>query len=112
MFKGVCKYDTGIESIAQMIDTVMNCLGIFKELPIINTAISAYKETQNLINKHNLIKLKNFIDSLNDGLVADEELKTELIKPETLNNIDLLTKLSKEQSSLEEVVSKYKRYKD
>ena len=41
-----------------------------------------------------------------------EELKTELIKPETLNNIDLLTKLSKEQSSLEEVVSKYKRYKD
>ena len=41
-----------------------------------------------------------------------EELKTELIKPETLNNIDLLTKLSKEQSSLEEVVSKYKRYKE
>ena len=41
-----------------------------------------------------------------------EELKTELIKPETLNNIYLLTKLSKEQSSLEEVVSKYKRYKD
>ena len=40
-----------------------------------------------------------------------EDLKTELIKPETLNNIDLLTKLSKEQSSLEEVVTKYKRYK-
>ena len=40
-----------------------------------------------------------------------EELKTELINPETLNNIELLTKLSKEQSSLEEVVTKYKRYK-
>ena len=89
MFKGVCRYDTGIESIAQMIDTVMNCLGVFKEVPIINTAIAAYKETQNLINKHNLIKLKNFIDSLNDGLVADEELKTHiqglLVQKEVLN---------------------------
>lgn len=40
-----------------------------------------------------------------------EEIKTELRKKETLNNIDLLTKLSKEQSKLEEVVNKYQRYK-
>lgn len=40
-----------------------------------------------------------------------EEIKTELTKKETLNNIDLLTKLSKEQSKLEEVVNKYQRYK-
>ena len=40
-----------------------------------------------------------------------EEIKQELTKPETLDNIDLLTKLSKEQSDLEEVVTKYKKYK-
>ena len=40
-----------------------------------------------------------------------EEIKTELTKKETLNNIDLLTKLSKEQRKLEEVVNKYQRYK-
>ena len=40
-----------------------------------------------------------------------EKIKTELTKPETLNNIDLLTKLSKEQSKLEEITIKYKRYK-
>lgn len=40
-----------------------------------------------------------------------EKIKIELTKPETLNNIDLLTKLSKEQSKLEEITNKYKRYK-
>src|SRR5574344_2110808 len=40
-----------------------------------------------------------------------EELKKELTTPENLGNIDLLTKLSKEQSSLEEITTKYKRYK-
>ncbi len=39
------------------------------------------------------------------------ELKEELTKPETLNNIELLTKLSKEQSALEETVNKYNEYK-
>ncbi len=40
------------------------------------------------------------------------ELTTELSKPETLNDVSLLTKLSKEQSSLEEVVNTYKKYKE
>ena len=38
------------------------------------------------------------------------ELKEKLTKPETLQNISLLTKLSKEQSSLEEIVNKYNDY--
>ena len=36
----------------------------------------------------------------------------ELTKSETLNNIELLTKLSKEQSSLTETVETYDRYKE
>ena len=40
------------------------------------------------------------------------DLKIELAKPETLSDIDLLTKLSKEQSSLEETVSLYQKYRD
>ena len=38
------------------------------------------------------------------------ELKEKLTEPETLQNISLLTKLSKEQSSLEEIVNKYNDY--
>ncbi len=41
-----------------------------------------------------------------------EELKNELTKPETLQNVNLLTKLSKEQSKLEETVTTYRRYKE
>jgi len=41
-----------------------------------------------------------------------EEIKTKLSSEEVLNNISLLTELSKEQSTLEEVVSKYKYYKN
>ena len=40
-----------------------------------------------------------------------EEITKELSTTEVLNNISLLTKLSKEQSSLKETVDKYKRYK-
>ena len=40
------------------------------------------------------------------------DLKEELTDSKTLNNIELLTKLSKEQSSLEETVSKYQEYKN
>ena len=52
------------------------------------------------------------IDRLESILKKYEDLKEELTKPETLNDVNLLTKLSKEQSSLEEVVTKYKRYKE
>lgn len=41
-----------------------------------------------------------------------EELKKKLTTEEVLNNISLLTELSKEQSSLEEIVNKYKHYKN
>ena len=40
------------------------------------------------------------------------EITKELTKPETLNNVKLLTELSKKQSSLEETVTLYKKYKD
>ena len=52
------------------------------------------------------------IDRLESILKKYEDLGKELTKPETLSDVNLLTKLSKEQSSLEEVVIKYKRYKD
>ena len=52
------------------------------------------------------------IERLESILKKYEELKLELTKPETLENVSLLTKLSKEQSDLEEVVNKYERYKD
>lgn len=39
------------------------------------------------------------------------EIGEELVKPETLNNVELLTELSKKQSSLEETVSLYREYK-
>ena len=51
------------------------------------------------------------IERLENILLKYNELQEELTKPETLSNIDLLTKLSKEQSSLEEVVTTYKEYK-
>ena len=51
------------------------------------------------------------INRLESILKKYEELNVSLTKPETLNDVDLLTKLSKEQSDLEEVVTKYKNYK-
>ncbi len=41
-----------------------------------------------------------------------EEVKQELVKPEVLNDYNLLKKLSKEQSDLEETVNKYDEYKN
>ncbi len=41
-----------------------------------------------------------------------EELGNELTKPETLQNVEMLTKLSKEQSKLEETVTTYRKYKN
>lgn len=52
------------------------------------------------------------IDRLEDILKRYEELEVELTKSEVIADIDLLTKLSKEHSDLEEVVSVYRRYKD
>ena len=40
------------------------------------------------------------------------QLVVELTKPETLQNVDLLTKLSKEQRKLEEIVLTYRKYKN
>ena len=51
------------------------------------------------------------INRLESILKKYEELSVSLTKPETLNDVDLLTKLSKEQSDLEEIVTKYKDYK-
>ncbi len=51
------------------------------------------------------------IDRLEKMLQKYNELTEELTKPETLNNINLLTKLSKEQSELRETVEKYNEYK-
>lgn len=51
------------------------------------------------------------IDRLEKTLEKYEELSQELLKPEVLQNIALLTELSKEQKSLEEIVNTYKEYK-
>ena len=51
------------------------------------------------------------IDRLENMLIKYNEIQEELIKPETLSNINLLTDLSKQSSLLEETVNVYKRYK-
>lgn len=51
------------------------------------------------------------IDRLENIEKKYEELTKELTKPETLQNVNLLTELSKKQSSLEETVSLYRVYK-
>ena len=52
------------------------------------------------------------IDRLENILKKYEELDLELVKPEVISDINMLTKLSKEHSSLEEVVTVYRRYRD
>ncbi len=52
------------------------------------------------------------IERLEKILSKYEEITRELSKNEVIINIDLLTKLSKEQSKLTEIVNKYKRYKE
>ena len=52
------------------------------------------------------------IERLEQTLKKYNELKEELSKPETLSNINLLTTLSKEASSLEELVNVYVEYKN
>ncbi len=51
------------------------------------------------------------LERLNEIEKKYEELGLELTKPETLQNVDLLTKLSKEQRKLEETVITYRKYK-
>lgn len=52
------------------------------------------------------------IERLEKTLEKYNEIKEELTRPETISDISKLTKLSKEQSSLEEVVTVYKEYKN
>ena len=51
------------------------------------------------------------IERLNEIEKKYEDLSVELTKPETLKNVELLTKLSKEQRKLEETVATYRKYK-
>ena len=52
------------------------------------------------------------IERLNEIEQKYEDLGTELTKPETLQDVELLTKLSKEQRKLEETVLTYRKYKN
>ena len=52
------------------------------------------------------------IDRLENILKKYEELDLELVKPQVISDSNTLTKLSKEHSSLEEIVTVYRRYKD
>ena len=52
------------------------------------------------------------IERLEKTLSRYNEIAEELSKQEVISDIELLTKLSKEQSSLEEIVNKYKEYKN
>ena len=51
-------------------------------------------------------------ERLENILKKYEELKIELTKPEVLSDYNLLKKLSKEHSDLEEIVLKYTEYKN
>ena len=52
------------------------------------------------------------IDRLENILKKYNELTDEISKPEVISDISLLTKLSKEHSTLSEVVTVYKKYKE
>ncbi len=51
------------------------------------------------------------IERLETTLKRFDEITEELSKPEVLNNVELMTTLSKEQSQISEIVDKYKIYK-
>ena len=51
------------------------------------------------------------LERLNEIEKKYEELGKELTNPETLQDVERLTKLSKEQRKLEETVTTYRRYK-
>lgn len=51
------------------------------------------------------------IERLETTLKRFNEITEELSKPEVLNNVELMTTLSKEQSQISEIVDKYKDYK-
>ena len=51
------------------------------------------------------------IERLETTLKRFNEITEELSKPEVLNNVELMTTLSKEQSQISEIVDKYKVYK-
>ena len=51
------------------------------------------------------------IERLETTLNRYNEISEELSKPEVLNNVELMTTLSKEQSQISEIVDKYKAYK-
>ena len=51
------------------------------------------------------------IERLETTLSRYNEIAEELSKPEVLSNVELMTTLSKEQSSISEIVDKYKEYK-
>ena len=51
------------------------------------------------------------IERLETTLKRFNEISEELSKPEVLSNVNLMTTLSKEQSSISEIVDKYKEYK-
>ena len=51
------------------------------------------------------------IERLETTLKRFNEITEELSKPEVLNNVELMTTLSKEQSQISEIVDKYKEYK-
>ena len=52
------------------------------------------------------------IERLDKSEEKYEEIKEKLTTKEVLNNISLLTELSKEQGSIEEIVKKYRNYKN
>ena len=75
MFKGINRYnDIGIECSANISDVILEVSGLFNIFPIFSTALSVYNASKNFIDKHNLNKLKNFLNNLNDGMVKDDEL--------------------------------------
>ena len=52
------------------------------------------------------------IDRLEETLKKYNELQEKLQQEEVMQNINLLTELSKQASSMEEVVNVYKKYKE
>lgn len=66
--------DVGVDASEVVLDSFME-EGVLREIPIVKYAVSAYKVMQDIRGMFYLRKLKQFIDSFNEGMVSEEEVQ-------------------------------------
>lgn len=85
--------DTGVDTSEVVLDTFME-EGIIREIPIVKYAASAYKVVQDVRGMFYLRKLKQFIDSFNEGMTSEEDVQQQREKFSGKNRNRELTYIS------------------